>query len=110
MNTIETMEPNWTSAVDFNFPYTAPSNGFAWTLSTSWPSDGVFRYTVNGKSVGCVYTPNRSNVQIRTNFPNKKVAFGLIGNGTVTIKTKPDENSTMRLKVRRRTKIKVRRA
>ena len=64
MNTIETMEPNWTSAVDFNFPYTAPSNGFAWTLSTSWPSDGVFRYTVNGMTVGGVYTPNRSNVQM----------------------------------------------
>ena len=56
--------PTWSRAISFGFPYTAPSNGFAWTLSTSWPRDGVFSYTVNGKSVGGVYTPNRSNVQM----------------------------------------------
>lgn len=55
--------------------------------------------------------PAKSNIKInQTGNGNKKIAMNIPTNGTVTIKTKLDENTTMRLKVRRRTKIKVRRA
>ena len=50
-----------------------------------------------------------SRVDVSNNFPNKKIALGIIGNGTVTIKTNPDENTTIKIKVRRRTRI-IRRA
>ena len=64
-----------------------------------------------GKSTITGSLPAKSNIKInQTGNGNKKIAMNIPTNGTVTIKTNPDENTTMRLKIRRRTKIKVRRA
>lgn len=41
---------------------------------------------------------------------NTKIAFSMPKNGTITIKTNPNENTTIKMRVRRRTKIRVTKA
>lgn len=55
-----------------------------------------------------VKVKNKVNVIGNINV-NTKIVTNIPGNGTVTIKTNPDENTTIKIKVRRRTRI-IRRA
>ena len=63
-----------------------------------------------GKSTITGSLPENSNIKInQTGDENKKIAMNIPTNGTATIKTNPDENTTIKIKVRRRTAI-IRRA